>query len=426
MNLYKKIDGYLMRNYPAVWETKVHFFLPLIWAILLLLFGFGFVMPADMESNNSFFEFTPMLMVPSVVLLVFWIISAVKYNVFKSGGKSGLGHDYSQLLIYFLIVFSTMQIPMAPVFGVHQKMKMSFNMDEIQAEKEILNKGNTILTWNRYDVDEESPGYYSLRKRELIHEDYGIFEMPKFYTANNDNYVMNRNEMIAAIHDFKVSVYKITQIKLDVDPTTYVDENLANNFSNQLRYTEDFRSVNNYFRNAQNYGAHAFPKPFNELFPWLIMAGLALLASTIFWIFKRNRPKNFFLGLIAVVASPAIFGIITLFLGITEVLGHGDEDIILFGIVWVVLIAYGIIALIQALGSQSKHWIGIMTAMAFQFYFPIILFATSAYAISENFHGDEEGGLILTVFFLTVALALVMIIPMKMVYKKHWFLPNAK
>ena len=426
MNLYKKIDGYLMRNYPAVWETKVHFYLPLIWIILLLLFTVGFLFPVDMESNNSFFEFTPILVVPSVVLTVFWVIAAVKYNVFKSGGKSGLGHDFTQILIYFLIVFSTIQIPMAPTFGVHQKMRASFNIGEIQAEREVLNKGNTILSWSRYSVDEESPNYYSIRRRKLVYEDRDIFDNNRSYKYVNDPYIMNRNEMIQALNDFKVSVYKLTEIKLDIDATAYVDDNIANNFSNQLSYNHEYQTVENYFRNAQKYGGNVFPKPFNEIFPWLFMMGFALLASIVFWMFKRNQTKNFFLGIIALVASPALFGIIVAFLAITEILGKGNEDIILFGIVWVILIAYGIIALIQSLNSESKHWIGIMSSMAFQFYLPIILFATAAYAISENFHGDEKGSLILIAFFLSVLLGLILIIPMKLVYKRHWFLPNSK
>ena len=63
-------------------------------------------------------HFSPFLFVPAIILMVFWVISAVKYNVFKSGGKTHLGHDGAPRL-HTAKLFPRITIRLHLINGIH-------------------------------------------------------------------------------------------------------------------------------------------------------------------------------------------------------------------------------------------------------------------------------------------------------------------
>lgn len=432
MGLFKNVDQKIMKRFPSIWETKVHVFLPIVLIILALGFIIGYAMEPGSVDDNGIMEFIPLLIVPSIVLLVFWIISAVKYNVFKSGGKSTIAHDYMHFIIYFMMFISVSQIPFSPMYGYHMKLRSSYDKEAIMAEQEVLNKGYTVLSWNRYDVDEEGIGNYSIRKQLLVNDDFNY----RYYDYTSDAYIMDRAEMIRAVDEFKIAVYKLTGIQLDVQSDQYVDLNIETNFSNSIEYNDDVQEVESYFRSLQRFGSEALPEPFDEREAWLLLIGLSSMASWLFWMFKRNSTREFFFGIIAIAATPAIVGLLSLF--IFSILDNyrGEDETMRF-IFGFGLIIYGVLALVFGYQRKQKHWLGVLSSMAFNFYLPLNFFIICAITFDNyesrrnlsSFLGLDpiSNNEMMEFFFWTaLILGLLIMIPMKAIYKKQWFLPAKK
>lgn len=436
MGLFKKIDNKLMKRFPSIWETKVHVFLPITALVLFLGFIIGYSIKPGSVDSNGVLEFIPLLIIPSIVLIVFWIIAAVKYNVFKSGGKSTIAHDFLHFFIYLTMFITVSQIPFSPMYGYHMKLKSSYDKDAIMAEQETLNKGYSVLTWNRYNVDEEGSGSYSIRKQVLISNDFNY----RYFDYTSDAYVLDRSEMIHAVDEFKIAVYKLTGKQLEVNAERYIDDNIENNFTNSYEYQNDMQETEDYFRSLQRFGAEALPEPFDEYEAWLVLIGLASVASWIFWMFKRNSTREFFFGLIAIAATPAVVGLIMIFIFaiVSQNSYHPgrEEDIMRFVFIFG-LILYGIFALIFGYLKRQKHWLGVISTMAFNFYLPLNLFILAAMTFDRYDSRNEIANMLgidnissnemmIYCFWTCWIVGLLLMIPMKSIYKKQWFLPSRK
>ena len=57
----KKMDAFLIRNYPLVWRTQIHFVLFYGLIISFLLFSFGFLFPVSLHDNLSVHPISPIV-----------------------------------------------------------------------------------------------------------------------------------------------------------------------------------------------------------------------------------------------------------------------------------------------------------------------------------------------------------------------------
>jgi hypothetical protein len=114
MKLYQNLNNYLLRNYPNIWITRIHLFVPIGLAIFLILFGLnvliGYDLQADVPNNESPIF---LMIIPMLVYLVYWFVFQARYNVEKSGGKLTLFQDYINYFSYFLIFLLSFLVIMA-------------------------------------------------------------------------------------------------------------------------------------------------------------------------------------------------------------------------------------------------------------------------------------------------------------------------
>lgn len=172
MKLFKKLNKYLLENYPLTWHSKVIQLTlagVLFWAISFC-FGFGLMNLNVLKHDNIstfYFEsyFVLFHVIYCVIVLSLWALFFYKNNAFKSYyplQKGYLTKLFFHLFVPFLILVSAI-IPFR--MGSNVKAATYFNKDEIQKEVDILNIGNAFLVIDsaRYELEHRSyPSIYPI------------------------------------------------------------------------------------------------------------------------------------------------------------------------------------------------------------------------------------------------------------------------
>ena len=87
----KKLDAYLLRKYPNLWVTNIHFVVFYTLIFDFILYGLTRLQGFDITDPSSDTD-TPisLMIVPAVLIFVFWFIKQARYNVDKNYGRSNI------------------------------------------------------------------------------------------------------------------------------------------------------------------------------------------------------------------------------------------------------------------------------------------------------------------------------------------------
>ena len=121
---------YLLERYPAIWNTHLMWALPLIFAIHLFFFLWGFATITDENmSNYSFgsenhFEGLPMVMsfIIIVLMLVGWFIRLFKNNAFERFYPVSEWQLFRQFVIYLFIMGGILSSGLSFIVGENTKV----------------------------------------------------------------------------------------------------------------------------------------------------------------------------------------------------------------------------------------------------------------------------------------------------------------
>ena len=125
---------YLLERYPAIWNTHLIWALPLIFAIHLFFFLWGFATITDENmSNYSFglenhFEGLPMVMsfIIIVLMLVGWFIRLFKNNAFKRFYPVSEWQLFRQFVIYLFIMGGILSSGLSFTIGESAKVHLRY------------------------------------------------------------------------------------------------------------------------------------------------------------------------------------------------------------------------------------------------------------------------------------------------------------
>ena len=121
---------YLLERYPAIWNTHLIWALPLIFAIHLFFFLWGFATVTDENmSNYSFglenhFEGLPMVInfIAIVLLLVGWLIRLFRNNAFERFYPVSRWQLFRQFVIYLFIMGGILSSGLSFMVGENTKV----------------------------------------------------------------------------------------------------------------------------------------------------------------------------------------------------------------------------------------------------------------------------------------------------------------
>ena len=125
---------YLLERYPAIWNTHLIWALPLIFAIHLFFFLWGFATITDENmSNYSFglenhFEGLPMVMsfIIIVLMLVGWFIRLFKNNAFERFYPVSRWQLFRQFVIYLFIMGGILSSGLSFTIGESAKVHLRY------------------------------------------------------------------------------------------------------------------------------------------------------------------------------------------------------------------------------------------------------------------------------------------------------------
>lgn len=104
-SFFKKIDLYLLRNFPNFWSTRIHKLL-LFWLLGFgLLTGIFMIQSIDSYTSSGEEYIYPWLFLLIICGIIFWMVFLFRFNLFKSFGKRPWLDEYQNFLIIFMGIF---------------------------------------------------------------------------------------------------------------------------------------------------------------------------------------------------------------------------------------------------------------------------------------------------------------------------------
>ena len=100
----KRIDQYLLKNYPVTWSTRIHTagLYGLGFAILVAIISL--IVPNDPRNETTIHYWIVLISITSLLGFVFWMIYFLRFNVFKRYGTYCATHA-ARAIICFITTY---------------------------------------------------------------------------------------------------------------------------------------------------------------------------------------------------------------------------------------------------------------------------------------------------------------------------------
>lgn len=438
MKFFKKIDDYLLRYYPSIWVTRVHYFLPiglgLIALIYLLNIAIGWNPKDDMPNS-----FTPILtmIIPVLVYLIYWFIFQSRYNVAKSGGKISYGGDYLNFFLYTTVFAVAYLFILVIPFSNTHKMAMSVSRNEVLIDIDNLNKGNGLFNYSN-DFEVLPNGMYKFFNQTMIYENDYYYS----YGDNSENAItITKQQALIRLENYIYSYNKYVKDEILESPQSILAELIENNgyYTNNNYYSYDsntwevkqkVKSIKSWYKHTQ-YSAWSYP------WFWKISIAILFWLALMVWIFKQMNLRHYIFGFIALCLTPLLAGLLGA-LTYAAFYSYGNSNEVELIILTLVLVAYIVIGIAFIRGYlQSKlNQTAYVLSMYFHFWLPVLplflfgLFYTWKrttgyydYQYSNELMGVKPENFI---YWACIVLGIASIAFLKPVYAKFRSLPMRK
>lgn len=435
MKLFKRIDNYLLHNYPSLWVTRLHIFLPIGLGLVLVIFLSNMAIGWNPKDDFPENEIAILLMViPVLIYLVYWFIFQSRYNVNKSGGKMSIRNEYLNFISYIVVLFVAYMLILAIPYSNYQKLFLAVDEDELREDIENLNNGHALV--NDVGVFEwNNGGTYDVQNEMFIYNyrGYNSYEENETYitTSFYDRVTLSKKEVLYRIEKFKEAYNKYTYYETHDSSEEILWNRIYEDENNiTYQYYDDWdiqykieRLLDIYERNS--WIGNGFDKWFWQI-SFALIAWLALLV----WIFKQMNLRHFIFGLISLFLTPLVVVIVGVI--IFEIIYMHNTMGEKLGI-YLVLIAYAVIGLIAMRGYKAdklNNGAYILT-MYFHFFLPILpififiaIIYGSDYRYSYYYYNEE---LIFDIIYWScIILGVMSVLLFKPVYTKFRTLPEKK
>ncbi len=414
MKLYQNLNNYLLRNYPNIWITRIHLFVPIGLAIFFLIFGLNVLTGYDLNTPVPTGEDSIFLMIiPVLIYMVYWFVFQARYNVEKSGGKLTLLQDYLNYFSYFLIFLISFLIIMVIPFSSNYKVAHSVSKLELKNDIDILDKGHSL-----FNVNSNSDTVYEneyIFNRVNTYGDYDHYQNNK----TNDVIQVNSTELVSIAKHYKRTYNKyadeyshITESNDELVRYALTSDNLGSPYSGWRSSVSYKISKINKMHNKGWY------HDFMEVDAVMILGGFLAMFALLVWIFKQIFWKHYVFGLVAVFLTPMFVAIV----GLLFFEMFNFDEYTAFTLVFLTYLIFAIKVII-GVSSPQRNNSAIVMAMYLQLglpFLPIIIFVSTDQSI--RYLEDH----FTAVYVISWAVGLLSITIFKYVYKRLSILPSKK
>lgn len=149
----QKLDDMLLRNYPAIWQTRAHLVLYYSLLVAAAIFGLSFISYGNAKDDSSVTGMVTFTILISLLGLVIWVIYLLRFNVFK---RFGQWRSTDSLLAYFfftLCVAAIISICFIPSAVQTMRANQQYGNEEVVQDINEINRTACLLEYDILDLD---------------------------------------------------------------------------------------------------------------------------------------------------------------------------------------------------------------------------------------------------------------------------------
>ncbi len=374
-----------------------------------------------------------LMIIPVLIYLVYWFVFQSRYNIAKSGVSMPLSFEFLNFFSYLLVFFMALLIISAIPLANYQKVKNAVNQDELMADIENLNAGNTLVNGGTeviYNLD----GSITYFPTDYVYADY-YYAYNYEYSYTTEIYdpavetTISRNKAEQIVSSYIKSYNKYSKSKITKSASQILLENESGNFQyNDYGYDyysgyESSWEIQNKLSEIQTRMHYGWYSEYSEPWFWKISIGVLAFMSILVWIFKQMKLRQFVFGFISICLTPlfvAIVGVIMFEL----IRFNMDEEEVISG---TVLLFYVIFAFISLRGFKmgTLNNLGYVMTMYLQFFLPLLpIFLWLFFIGDDHYYYDSEENLFNMFYWSGWLIGLSGIFLFKPMYAKFRSLPS--
>lgn len=144
----RRIDAYLLLNYPVAWISKIHivlFYGLITWSLSALS---GFVIPINLSQTQDLGLWYFLFTILAIVALCFWIYHNIIFNLEKKFGKRSWTDAYKAFFLNLCCVFIFISFPIPFTSIYNLRVAHTVTDEEFINDINTLNAGETFMANN--------------------------------------------------------------------------------------------------------------------------------------------------------------------------------------------------------------------------------------------------------------------------------------
>ncbi len=476
----RKIDDYLLINYPIIWISRIHyvFFYSLFSTLLITLIAFGTPITIGTSNNRGLFLF--LFTISSIVFLCFWIYRNAIHNHEKNYGKRSIWDEYKLFGLYYICVLLIFSFNHVFSFALNYRLANVVSDEELV---EIINTANLleplIDDGNSFQMDfnqamkeiqeEIDSSKLSIEEKNYITGTFTPSAINSYEYSKKLNILSKKEleERFEKIKDdkaqLKALINKLIPLLKKIDiKTNYDAESIYNNYkyklendfektditSNLFDCKQEFSifNINSLFqfggcieRNIGEVAQYKYGEPnivTKQIFPF---RSVFYFLIVIFFMTLRNvHWPHFILTLVVLIFYPIITLVVSLLLRFSS---SGDSQAFIFFTLQILLYVFALIISLIFIFQKKKKYSG-FTSLCLQISnlgAPFILSCVIMYfgtltnvfwnddVVSDYIPYDTKLNLYYWSFWINIALYVIFFMPFfKEQFVKHRALPHNK
>ncbi|MDI9319083.1 MAG: hypothetical protein QM530_01295 [Phycisphaerales bacterium] len=209
--MMKKLNQYLLENYPLVWNMRLLSVLAVCTLLHLVHFVIGFFTFSTIEGmsyhnpEGMFFDspFALFSIIGSFIVFILWLIKVLRNNAFKSFYPFSKIQLFAQFLIFFLVALFNITYYFSYTYGYVVSARLHTDIVANTKDNEVLQNVLPFLQGkDSYDIQNRCTPYpFPMNKRfknEAINDPNNPDKviLPKGYSDNSDHYYIGSDKRI--------------------------------------------------------------------------------------------------------------------------------------------------------------------------------------------------------------------------------------
>ena len=386
--MLKKIQNYLLRNYPIVWNTK---FIPMgITVIIFNIFFFFFGLFVgedfnDYELYSTFinsFLFYLISFLASILILIIWLIFYFKNNGLKSFYPKNTKKLYLEWLLTFILISGNILYFYSFSQGIKFKERSYASKEEVKKINKLLSQIDVIIPNSDYqyryepETDKDSTSIdLSLLNYRYGRDSTEVEKVKKWLINRQQDSIRNLIQEYLRLqekHHLKTNLTVNSWMKLIYNPPYY--PLLDSNFIAKSEFIKNYDKMKYYVefdKLISNYKIIYYAYKDNESNIFLFLLYIALSLSLAIFSFRVTSGKAWLISFVIYGLLSFIGGIITLFSNFK------DLEFFTYYIYWtLIFIVMCIYMAIMLINKQSKSISSFIINLIIQMipYLPMIYY----------------------------------------------------